>query len=316
MKFQVKDGLNKISIRLSEIGNYFQFEKPLATVWWDCHGSSGQYLCLLPYDAAYRMEVSSKILENLYWDFTDKESDLYEILKPLFTLFPNGTYDLNYHREMLNPFEQPGWKDDPSSDEENQWYLVFAEPQQLQMQSKIVHQYEAMVAERTAQGLRAWDIVDVTAQGFYHPYKKSFVATQSRLAINEDRVKYFETQIQAGKRPFVLVFNAYIQNIILNKDKNRTDHSDHSLYSADYILDGHHKMLAYFNLKLKPPIVEVTHHLHTRAEGEFDIEALIEVLYPWQIKHILKNWAEKEKHILFYLKNPNSKIHQFIKNGH
>jgi hypothetical protein len=30
-----------------------------------------------------------------------------------------------------------------------------------------------MVAERTAQGLRTWDIVNVTAQGFYHPYKKS-----------------------------------------------------------------------------------------------------------------------------------------------
>ncbi len=46
-----------------------------------------------------------------------------------------------------------------------------------------------------------------------------------------------------------------------------------------------------------------------------EIEKLIEYLYPWQIEHILKYWRNKDTYIAGILQNPNSKIHNFIKNG-
>jgi hypothetical protein len=60
-RFQNHKGLNLISIGLSEIGNYFYYKQPLITVWYDCRGSVGKLLSILPYseewDAAKRKLV-------------------------------------------------------------------------------------------------------------------------------------------------------------------------------------------------------------------------------------------------------------------
>ena len=101
MKFKVENGSNHISIGLSDIGSYFRFDNPLSLVWYDNRGSIGKYFCLLPYNKIYRDELENKLLANLNKDFSNNIEELYTLLGPLFSLFKNGEYSLNFSKENI-----------------------------------------------------------------------------------------------------------------------------------------------------------------------------------------------------------------------
>jgi antitoxin component YwqK of YwqJK toxin-antitoxin module len=316
MNFQITDGLNKVSIKLSEIGNYFHFKKPITTVWYDCRGSVGKYLCQLPYDKEYRNEVLHRIIENLNTDYTERAEELYALITPLLRLFPNGEYKLNYYHSNNNKyFQYTSSRDNHSIIHQFYWCPIFSKALQLTEQETKIKEHETFVNERKKQKQIYWDLVEYTTTNFYDGNERVFIATQPKFEINDERVKHFENLIEKGERPFAIIFNCHYLPLVENTDKTEINHYE-SLSSESYIIDGHHKLQAYYNLKITPSIVEITHLPKTRDEVEFNIEELIEVLYPWQIEHILKNWDEKEKYILKFLKNPESKIHNFIKNGH
>lgn len=319
MNFQITNGLNKVSIRLSEIGSYFYFKKPLATVWHDCRGSVGKYLCLLPNDDAYKSEIKNKILANLNVDFTDNLQGLKDLLDPLLNTFNNGEYALNYyHSHNSTFFEYTSSRDDCAAIHQYDWFVMFANPINSSEYDLKMKEYEIYVEQIKGQNRYTCDILDFTTNRFYDGRCITFIATQPESEIDQERVKYFEAQIQNGERPFAIIFKCYFDYLNCNSEDTISDDtiSDASFQSAHYVLDGHHKLLAYQNLGIKPSLAIITHRARTRAEIAFDIEALIDVLYPFQIEHILKNWEEKEEFILPYLKNPQSKIHNFIKNGH
>ncbi len=313
MKFEITDGLSIISIGLNDIGSYFSYNNPLTTVWYDCAGSAGKYLCQLPYDEKYRIEVRKKIIENLNTDYSDNIEELHNLIYPLLRLFPNGEYHLNFYNNSNSKyFEHSYLKDGISTSIEYNWFFVFSESINLaEIDSKIL-EHKAFVKDREEKKQISWNILEFTTSGFYEGNDKSFVATQPKSEINEERVKYFEDKISNGERPFIIIFNSYFNQHITNIDNSI---SQYSMTSENYVLDGHHKLLAYQNLKINPSIVEITHQPKTKDEIEFDIEKLIEVMYPWQIEHILENWSSRDEYIMEALNNPKSKIHNFIKNG-
>ena len=188
------------------------------------------------------------------------------------------------------------------------WGLAFSPVVDIRDKELKIKNHQQYITEIDKAKYYRPDLLDYTTGSFYDASDKIFVATQPESEINEERVKYFENEISNGARPFAIIFNCYFHQI--------TDGSDNSLDSAKYVIDGHHKLLAYNNLKIQPSIVELTYYPAGREDIAFNLEELIEVLYPWQVEHILKNWYEKEKHILEYLQNPESTVHRFIKNGH
>ena len=92
-------------------------------------------------------------------------------------------------------------------------------------------------------------------------------------------------------------------------------HYQLDLHSSYFIIDGHHKLLAYQKLGIYPSMALITYQPSSAEEIEFDAEKLSTLLYPWQIKDLLKNWDEKDTYVVEKLKNPNSPLHQFVKNG-
>lgn len=303
MKFQIENGLDIISIRLSEIGSYFRCRKPLATVWHDYGGTDGgtggKYLSLLPYDQHYRDEVRNRLIEHLNEDYTGRIAELKELINPLLMLFPSGKYSLNYHSAYRDNIEEIRYSG---------WDMGFAPPVNIRDKELRIEEYRQYVAENEKKKGRSIALMEYTTGGFYDEFTKVFVATQPKAEIDLERVKYFENEISNGARPFAIIFNCYLHQI--------EDGLDDSLDSAAYIIDGHHKLLAYHNLNIRPAIVEITYNPARREDVEFNVEELIDVLFPWQVEHILENWSEKEQYILKYLRNPGSKIHQFIKNEH
>jgi antitoxin component YwqK of YwqJK toxin-antitoxin module len=189
---------------------------------------------------------------------------------------------------------------------------MFAEAINLAKIDNKILEHNAFVTDSQEKGQIYWDILEFTTPGFYEGNDKSFVATQPKSEINEERVKYFEDKIGRGERPFIIIFNSNFTEYMTNIDNSITRYS---MNSENYVLDGHHKLLAYQNLKINPPIVEITHQPKTKDEIEFDIEKLIDVMYPWQIEHILVNGYSQDENILEAVKNPKSKIYNLIKNG-
>ncbi|MCE3227434.1 MAG: hypothetical protein K0S32_1985 [Bacteroidetes bacterium] len=310
MKFQINNGLGKIFIGLCDTGNYFHFEKPLVTTWYDYRGSVGKYLCSLPYSATYRNEIRNKIVHHLNTDFTDRIDELRDLLDGFLRLFRNGTYSLNYYHGVNNSFFR--YTDHESVEHEHSWYLLFSEPLRLEDKEKKIKQHEVFVHEQEEKKQYAGDLVDFTTNSYYDEYGKNLLATQPKSEIDSARVKFFEQEILSGKRPAAIVFNCCFGS----ENGEGSGRTDYSMLSDYYVLDGHHKLQAYENLKINPSIIEITHLLQTSEEIEFNPEELTGALFPWQLEHLIDHWDDSDRFLKKYLDNPDSKLHQIIKNGH
>ena len=301
MKFTIENGRNNISIGLSEIGSYFRFNYPKTVVWYDCRGSIGKYFCTLPYNKTDRNTLSDSITKKLKNDFSNDTQGLYDTLKPMFQLFKNGTYTLDYYPE------EEFFKYKTSTDNYSKMHTRPLGIQFSKEETNIAHLEEVKEKHRfylknneKATNYIPSDILEFTTSNIYDG-DDALYATQSKTQINQERVQYFENKIQEGERPFAIILNAYLE------------YEDEE--SAYFILDGHHKLLAYQKLGIHPPIVLISHLINNQNEVEFDVEKLSESLYPWQTEHILKHWDEKDQYIETVLKNPESPLHSFIKNG-
>lgn len=281
MKFRIDNGTGICTIGMSDIGSYIRFNYPLTVVWDDCHGSIGRYFCVLPYNKAYRSAVRESIHENLDQDFTDRIPELYEMLEPLFPLFKNGNYFLKFHnnrnREFFeywcstNHFEKPRYED---------LEVVFPHTvTDIRNTDKVIKDHKRWLKEAGKSkevypaGLLEW------STGGIYGRSAALYATQPMQAVDKDRVAFFENAIRNGARPFAVIFNA-------SYDKKDFD-------SPNFILDGHHKLLAYYALKIYPPLAVITCCPENDDELEFDAGLLAESLYPWQVEHLMEHWDDK-----------------------
>ncbi|REC62843.1 hypothetical protein DRF65_08455 [Chryseobacterium pennae] len=277
-KFTIENGTNICSIGLSNVGSYIKFKEPLAMVWADNSGSVGKYFCALPYNEDYRTTMRNKINDSLNTDFTDDIEALYDILKPLFPIFRNGDYSLCFYANKEKEFFQYQTSiDNFSNTHFNKLEVLFPRrTTNLLNTEAIKNEHRAFLKEnKISKKYYQSNILEYSTDGIYDGWY-SFFATQPRENIDQDRVRYFEEKMRNGERPFAIIFNALLES--------------EDFESSYYILDGHHKLLAYQNLGLCPPLTLITHLPNNIDETEFDIEQLKKHLFPWQIKHILEHW--------------------------
>lgn len=309
MRFQNFNGTGRISIRLNEIGSYLHFDKPLCAVWYDCRGSVGKYFTLLPLPEESRKTLRDKINLAVYENFTGREQELRDLLSPLLSLLPKGEFSINYyHSDDPSYFQYTTTRDNRTETHEFDWFTVFTEVSHLSRENEKREEFEKW--KRTVSNKHFTpDILEYT-DGFYDGHARSFIASEAKSNIDEERVKYFEERLKQGDRPFVILFSASV-----NDDDLPEEMGYFSAESDNYILDGHHKLQAYEKLKLRPSVVEIRQLADSADEVAFDMEELIDELFPWQIQHMLKHWSNKQYHLKHLLDNPQSKIHRFIKNG-
>ena len=277
-KFTIENGTNICTIGLSNVGSYIKFNHPLTVVWADNRGSVGKYFCTLPYNDDYRATMRDRINDSLNDDFTDDIEALYEILKPLFPLFRNGEYVLNfYHSKEKKFFQYQTSFDGFNTIHFKNLEIFFAhKTTDLLNIETVKNEHKAFLKEnKISYKYYPADILEYSTDGIYDGWR-AFFATQPKENIDQDRVNYFKEKIRNGERPFAIIFDAYW--------------ASEDFESSYYILDGHHKLLAYQSLSLYPPLALITHLPNTLDETEFDIDQLSKCLYPWHIKHILEHW--------------------------
>ncbi len=298
MNFNITNGTGYIAIGLCDAGSYIQINKPVTLVWPDAGGSVAEYLCLMPMAPGEHEKVHDLIMDSLNTDFTGREQDLYEVLKPLLSLLPNGEYDLTYRAGL----PQPEPVNDQNQPVSYAWFTEYPTPVKLNQIDQLKRDYKAECKQFDREE-SLYDLVEFTSTWAYNGGGAfRYVATRPFDEIDADQVRHFERQIAEGARPWVLVMNAVLP--------------EHE-WSADFVLDGHHKLEAYNNMRVNPPSVTITQHIRHNDEKIFDAEALAQQLYPWQMRHILDHWNdyEKDRFVITKLQNPESPLHKHVRNG-
>jgi hypothetical protein len=297
MEFEVTDGLGAISTRSVGIGEYLRIDKPVSIVWDDCRGSVAQYMCLLPGDDKYRKQVREMIMGSLYNDYTDNEQALYDILAPLFKLFDNGRYFLKFYNNKQGEFFSYNGTFDPTEAANYNWAIKFAqESLKIEEKDKLDERFNEFIKTGDVRYRQYYknQTFQFHTSWFYPVDEFYFIATRPYSEIDEERVKFYEQEIKAGKRPFVIAFEGYC---------------------SYFILDGHHKLKAYHNLNLDYPPVVAINDLNDLKYDADDIEFFATKMLPGQIQHILENWDDKDMVLAEKLNNPDSPLHNFIRNG-
>lgn len=284
MIVEITNGIGAIRIGQCNMGSYFKYEKPIISVLHDCLGSVGKYLALLPYSKECREKLQESINESLYKDFTGIEDELKDLLDPLLQLMPNGKYSINY----FNGSDQIHC---------NSWDVIFGRMTEILETNKIKNLYNRFIEEYEGDPI---SILEFSSYNHYSPYHLEYVATQSLDTIDYNHVRYLGRLIEGGERPSVILF------------KNSIAGCPSSTY---YVIDGHHKLLAYRNLVKPPSVIEITSLNENMDTVEFDLEELAMCLYPWQVEHILNRWDDKGAYLDKALLNPNSILHGMVKNG-
>lgn len=90
---------------------------------------------------------------------------------------------------------------------------------------------------------------------YYNPTEDNFVFTQYVDKLDRDRVEYYKNLIKQGCRPKAIVFSSYFEENGIY-DNGETWQSSHN--SPLFILDGHHKMLAYHETEISPEFIHIS----------------------------------------------------------
>ncbi len=279
MDFEVTTGLGKIYICDFEDSAYLCCKTPVCMNWIDSNES--RYLAVLPYDEKYRESVFEPIREGLYEDFSENEQGLYNLLQPLLAQFANGEYYLGFYNE---------------NDDEHPIYLSGVETPWFYSVDGIEQFTEKPYTDPTGR-CTIFYLDSIQEPHWYIGGNEDVVASKPTQDFDSERVLFFENEIKNGKRPFAILF-----------------HGERTFF----VLDGHHKLRAYYNLGIIPPVtvIRTTYEPHLKEIKDEstirDVEYLSKNMYSPHLEYFIAQFFEfssnsfleiiKEKDVILYIR--------------
>lgn len=308
LHFTITNGGNQLSIGICDGASYLHFNDPIAVSWDEV--STPDHFCLLPDFVLFRKAIRASLSDRLDNHFPADLNLLNETLAPLYSLMSNGDYTLYFDQNVYSPILP---NRDIGSFPYTEAYLInvpYRDVVYVADVEKVKQEYEDYRSSRERDRKYADSILDYTTPGPFEEFEEgdnyefadyeSYLPTQGKENLNLDRVRFYEEKIAQGELPLVLLIE--VSNAELNCSSPR------------YILDGHHKLMAYSNTKVNPNVA-CLRFLQTGQNKLFDAERLSELLYPWQMESLLKVWFNKAPFVSEPMKNPKSKLHELIKHG-
>lgn len=230
-KVQVTNGKGLLKIRMSKHMDYLEYKSPVTFHWEDSGPATFlcDYLTSLPLSWRLKEEINESMNKEIDRVSKDMHTSAFERVEPLLDVFENGKYGIYY------------------SDQFEESKLVFP-PKIKNRNDKIKFLSEWHKASDNPACNE--DTLLIEPYGNYWP----IVATQHE--INQERVVFYINQIKEGKRPAAILYCSFYEHNIINKDGSLTDDS---VYSNFYVIDGHHKLVAYEKEGISPPIIFIAH---------------------------------------------------------
>lgn len=291
-KLKDKDSYGFFNIYLDGMWlSYFVYEgyngKHVTTVKWsDVSDLYSHFYSLLPYNKECRNRVNNNINQNsLYKDFTNQESELIKTIYPLLKLFKGGRYVITFSTtENKNFFKYYG-----SLNYEYDKFRFLISPQTIVKESeeKIWQEYQQNIVHGKLEEHSG--ILYSTTNRYVSTFGVKFLlATMPTTNIDWDRVAFFESEIKNGKRPFIITFQVCC-GIDANKMDTYPEKTAAENESENYVIDGHHKLLAYEKLNIYPPVLSIK-ECHTEYWARSaNVDQIEQALYSWQIDDIKKS---------------------------
>ncbi|RZK12260.1 MAG: hypothetical protein EOO46_03795 [Flavobacterium sp.] len=262
MLFEIRDGLGLIKISADSRAEYFQYSKPISIIWDDYQGSIGQFLTTSKENKFYRNFVEAHLKEAIYIDFSENFNEAYNFVKPLLTLFQNGKYKLKFSTSENKIFFIKG-----NESESHSWDIHICNSTNKEIEDEVKIKHRELLFERPFPKIIVpLSLLEYTTHNFY-PIGIDLLGTQPKESISNERVDFYRNEIKNGKRPFAIVMSKGVTH---------------------FVIDGHHKLLAYRELNIYPPILSLE-VIKTTDEGfSFDREAVKSIIYSWQYENIYK----------------------------
>jgi hypothetical protein len=256
------EGKGIIKIKTVTGGSYFMFENPLSILWSDCGGSIAQYFALTNYSHYEQNIIVDKLDRCLNADYENMDSLLTDF-NELFNLMEVGKYVVTFEKE----FNKGDWYDSIILRYNNNDLLtnkeIFTE-----------NKKNIKISQQKIDDYSKWFYDESSGHG-------NFLFTRAFETINQERVVFFENEIKNGKRPFVILLS-----------KSFYSHIGDTISASDsgwFIVDGHHKLLAYQNLKILPAVLKINQVVTKEIYTNFDTRDLENNLMQIQLEHIRKN---------------------------
>jgi hypothetical protein len=124
-----------------------------------------------------------------------------------------------------------------------------------------------------SDNVKTWE--RFTCNYYNSNYDDVFLFSRSYESIDQNRVSYYVNLIKHGGRPKMILYNH--------------DYRDDGSLSSYYILDGHHKLLAYEKAGLPVPVIYISREDNLRGRTVSIIPQIIHALKPNEIEHTILN---------------------------
>lgn len=264
MRLNLENKEGAIYIGFNELGSYLFWNKTITSTWFCCFGTLAKFLCTTESNEI-GIRQTKAIQQNLYNNFSNNLNELKELLNPILAKLKSGIYNLGF-------VEGDKWEISPN-ERKPTWNIYLQ-----------------------SENYRSSGNTNI-AYNYYDSLDYRFIGTETKKSINDKTVKIYESEIKRGKRPFAIIMSSFYQP---ETDKSYP-YDELGLYDADwnsekFILDGHHKLIAYKNLGLEPNFAIIHQSIENMTNTYFDYNEFSSILNNDQKKHFLKNWESKDKY--------------------
>lgn len=270
---EISEGKSFLELKFNELGSYLKFKKPLAINWADCQGSIAQFYAIFSFLQDYKESIHQSLRLKLNDGSFNFNEELNEVIK-LLSLFENGKYNISF---------EPTYKHEIS----DRWNWEIAKNHNLYTSNPIIRK-----ESQTFYSDDKTNLNELT-ESYYDGYCEYFLATQPSEILNKERVSFYEEEIKSAKKPIAIVYSGYSQTKGTYKNGSRWTKTYNS---GQFIIDGHHKLIAYKNLNCTPALLRIEKIYSSDKDFNFsekDFQLDLESrLLKCQVKHFKENYRD------------------------
>jgi antitoxin component YwqK of YwqJK toxin-antitoxin module len=267
--------------------------------WYDNMGSVGKLYNHAGYNKQVSQELDSELNKKLI-TLTDENlnSIKSDIIKLLEVLTQN-----DYSAKFIEPQKEH------NENGYNFYNIIFPKYDSVSTTEQILNQefstfFEQTINERGNNSPPK--LLDFVGTHFYDGYENHLLATQHKSKLDKSRIKFYNELIQKGHRPSIIVLRG-------NGKYGKTN---------SFIIDGHHKAVAYQESKINPKVIELESEINQSNKTIENLIAANELLYPIQMIHLIRS-NYKSENIFLDIKNHeilgkyclNGIVEQYYPNG-
>lgn len=253
--------------------------------WLDYGGSICKYYALRG-KTATEAEIRDRQFNTLLMNFDPARPQQFRLeLMRLLQILPEANYSCIYHppirRDIYEGF--------------GSGYFTFDKFDRTRMGEEELKEiyrkeWEAKIQEETSS---LWgyqgdyfitpSYLDFVGNVFYDGPLHHIIATKHVSQLDTQRVAWYKNEILKGANPAILVLTG-LQNDF--RHRGRTIEKTNS-----FIIDGHHKARAYYELRKVPAVIELVSEIPESTAVIQDLKLVSRILYREQMIHLVKNLA-------------------------